>query len=53
MQLTPRAESLAAQVSDILLRVDSALGVRPDFDPAMAQRHFNEVLRRIALLARG
>jgi DNA-binding transcriptional LysR family regulator len=53
-------------VRDILLKVDTTLGVRPDFDPATAQRHFvviasdyvshvllAEALGRIALLAPG
>ncbi|MCG2592415.1 LysR family transcriptional regulator [Ramlibacter sp. XY19] len=66
MKLTPRAESMIQPVRDILLKVDSTLGVRPDFDPATARRHFTviasdyvsnvlmaEVLRRIALVAPG
>jgi LysR family nod box-dependent transcriptional activator len=66
MRLTPRAESLIVPVRDIILKVDSTLGVRPDFEPATAQRHFvviasdyvsnvllGEVLRRIAPLAPG
>jgi len=66
MRLTPRAESLIQPVRDIILKVDSTLGVRPDFNPATAQRHFvviasdyvsnvllAEVLRRIATLAPG
>jgi LysR family transcriptional regulator, nod-box dependent transcriptional activator len=40
MRLTPRAESLVQPVRDIILKVDSTLGVRPDFDPATAKRHF-------------
>lgn len=66
MKLSPRAESLIQPVRDIILKVDSTLGVRPDFEPATAQRHFvviasdyvsnvlmAEVLRRIALVAPG
>jgi DNA-binding transcriptional LysR family regulator len=66
MRLTPRAESLIQPVRDIILKVDSTLGVRPDFEPATAQRHFvviasdyvshvllAEVLRRIAAVAPG
>lgn len=64
MQLTPRAESLIQPVRDILVKVDSTLGVRPDFDPATDKRHFvviasdyvsnvllAEVLRRVAQVA--
>lgn len=40
MRLSPRAESLVQPVRDIILKVDSTLGVRPDFDPATAKRHF-------------
>lgn len=66
MRLTPRAESLIQPVRDIIVKVDSTLGVRPDFEPRTVQRHFvviasdyvsnvllSEVLRRIALLAPG
>src|SRR5205085_4391342 len=66
MRLTPRAESLVQPVRDIILKVDSTLGVRPDFEPGTAERHFvviasdyvshvllAEVLRRIALVAPG
>ncbi|MDN8614444.1 LysR family transcriptional regulator [Variovorax ginsengisoli] len=64
MQLTPRAESLAEPVRKILLQVDATLGVKPEFEPATAERHFRviasdyvtqvllaEVLRRIAQMA--
>lgn len=64
MQLTPRAESLAEPVRRILLQVDATLGVKPEFEPATAERHFRviasdyvtqvllaEVLRRIAQMA--
>ncbi len=66
MRLTPLAESLVEPVQDILVKVDSTLGTRPDFEPATAQRRFAvvasdyvchvllaEVLRRIALAAPG
>lgn len=66
MQLTPRAESLIQPVKDILLRVDSTLGVRPQFDPASDRRHFvitasdyvahvvlAELFQRIARIAPG
>jgi LysR family nod box-dependent transcriptional activator len=64
MHLTPRAESLIQPVQDIILKVDSTLGVRPDFEPETARRHFviiasdyvshvllHEVLRDIAAVA--
>lgn len=64
MRLTPRAESLVQPVRDILIKVDSTLGVRPEFDPATAQRRFAlvasdyvcqvliaDVIRRIGQLA--
>lgn len=66
MQLTPRAERLIEPVRDILLRVDSTLGLQLDFDPATAQRRFviiasdyvsevlvGDVLRRVASQAPG
>ncbi|HEY8358171.1 MAG TPA: LysR family transcriptional regulator [Ramlibacter sp.] len=66
MHLTPRAESMIQPVRDIILKVDSTLGVRPEFDPATAQRHFvviasdyvsnvllAEVLRKVAQVAPG
>jgi DNA-binding transcriptional LysR family regulator len=40
MQLTPRAESLVQPVREILLRVDAALGLHPQFDPATSGRRF-------------
>lgn len=40
MQLTPRAESLVQPVREILLRVDAALGLHPQFDPATSRRRF-------------
>lgn len=66
LRLTPRAESLVKPVSDILVKVDSTLGTRPDFEPATAQRKFTvvasdyvcnvllaEVARRISKVAPG
>ncbi|MDM0107594.1 LysR family transcriptional regulator [Variovorax sp. J22R24] len=64
MQLTPRAESLIEPVRNIILQVDATLGVKPEFEPTTARRHFRliasdyvtqvllaEVLRRIAQTA--
>jgi LysR family nod box-dependent transcriptional activator len=64
MRLTARAETLLQPVRDILLKVDSTLGVRPEFDAATEARHFTfiasdyvshvllaEVLRRVAIVA--
>ena len=43
LRLTPRAETLVQPVRDIIMRVDSTLGGRPDFEPSTAQRHFTIV----------
>lgn len=64
LQLSPRAESLIDPVRDILLQVDATLGVKPEFEPAVADRNFRiiasdyvsqvlltDVLRRIAKTA--
>ena len=66
MKLTPLAESLVQPVRDIILRIDSTISIKPDFDPAQAQRHFviiasdyvarvllAEVLRRVSQMAPG
>jgi len=66
MKLTPLAESLVLPVRDIILRIDATVSIKPDFDPALAQRHFiiiasdyvarvllAEVLRRVSQLAPG
>ena len=66
MKLTPLAESLVQPVRDIILRIDSTISIKPDFDPAQAQRHFiiiasdyvarvllAEVLRRVSQVAPG
>ena len=38
MELTPRAEALAAPVRDILVRVEAAVAISAEFDPATASR---------------
>jgi LysR family transcriptional regulator, nod-box dependent transcriptional activator len=43
MVATPRAESLAQSVRDILLRIQSAVEAKPSFDPASARRTFRIV----------
>lgn len=40
MELTPQAESLAESVRDILLRIDTAIAVQPEFVPAESKRTF-------------
>lgn len=63
---TPMARSLAEPVRDTLLRARATLSLRPDFDPATAQREFTiaasdyvnhvllcDVLRRLAVQAPG
>lgn len=40
MVRTPLAEGLEAAVRDILLRIDSALDIRPQFEPAESKRRF-------------
>ncbi len=40
MRLTPLAESLMEPVKDIILRIDSTIAARPDFEPQKAKRHF-------------
>ncbi|BAI75676.1 transcriptional regulator (plasmid) [Azospirillum sp. B510] len=41
MELTPQAESLAESVRDILLRIDTAIAVQPEFIAADSKRTFN------------
>jgi DNA-binding transcriptional LysR family regulator len=66
MRLTPLAESLVEPVRDIILRIDSTISARPDFEPSQAQRHFviiasdyvsrvllADVLRRVSRVAPG
>lgn len=66
MQLTARAETLIQPVRNIILQIDATLGVKPEFEPASARRHFTliasdyvsqvllaEVLRRVLQLAPG
>ena len=40
MQLTPRAEGLSDAVRDVLVRVDSAIALQPEFVPSTSQRVF-------------
>lgn len=40
MELTPLAEGLIDKVNDLLLRVDTTLATRPEFDPALSRRHY-------------
>lgn len=40
MELTPRAEMLKDAVHDVLLRIDSSVTARPQFEPAMSDREF-------------
>src|SRR5690606_1888546 len=40
MRLTPRAGRLVDQVRDIIVRIDSTMAARPEFDPGEAQRRF-------------
>ena len=66
MELTPLAVALAANVHDIMRRIDAALVTEPSFDPSDSKRHFviiasdyvtdvllNGVLRTIHRLAAG
>jgi LysR family transcriptional regulator, nod-box dependent transcriptional activator len=43
MELTPLAESLVAPISDLLLRIDTTITSRPEFDPLTTRRHFSIV----------
>lgn len=40
MEPTPRALGLAEAVRDVLVRVDSAIAIQPEFDPSKAERAF-------------
>jgi LysR family transcriptional regulator, nod-box dependent transcriptional activator len=40
MEPTPRAQGLAEAVRDVLVRVDSAIAVQPEFDPSRSDRVF-------------
>jgi DNA-binding transcriptional LysR family regulator len=40
MVLTPFAEELRGQVRDILMRIDSTVRSKPDFQPESSRRHF-------------
>jgi len=43
MELTPLAESLLQPISDLLLRIDTTIRLRPEFDPLTTRRHFTLV----------
>jgi LysR family transcriptional regulator, nod-box dependent transcriptional activator len=66
MDLTPLGASLLEPVSDLLVRIDTTLGTRPEFDPATTRRRFSimasdyvvtvllaDVLRRVHVEAPG
>ena len=66
MDLTPLGASLLEPVSDLLVRIDTTLGTRPEFDPATTRRRFSvmasdyvvtvllaDVLRRVHVVAPG
>ncbi|MEK8029797.1 LysR family transcriptional regulator [Ideonella sp. DXS29W] len=40
MEPTPRAEGLHDAVRDVLVRIDSAIAIQPEFDPAATDRTF-------------
>jgi DNA-binding transcriptional LysR family regulator len=40
MELTPHAELLREPVRDILVRIESSVAAKPDFDPAVSNRTF-------------
>ena len=40
MELTPRAQGLQEAVRDVLVRVDSAIAIPPEFDPSTSDRVF-------------
>ena len=41
MELTPLAQSVAAPVQDIILRIDSMIATEPAFEPRSSKRHFS------------
>lgn len=43
LELTPLAELLLVRVNDLLVRVDTTLATKPDFDPVTASRNFSIV----------
>lgn len=43
MELTPLGQGLVEPVSELLVRIDATLGIRPGFDPATTQRRFSIV----------
>jgi DNA-binding transcriptional LysR family regulator len=40
MELTALAQSLAGQIHDVIMRIDSAIATEPIFDSARSKRHF-------------
>jgi LysR family transcriptional regulator, nod-box dependent transcriptional activator len=50
MQLTPRGLSLVEPVREALLRIQTALGTQPTFDPGTVQRTFTLIVSADALL---
>lgn len=66
MELTQLGQSLQEPVNDLLVRIDTTLGTRPEFDPATTRRRFSimasdyvvsvllaDVLQRVHLEAPG
>lgn len=66
MELTPLGEMLLEPVREALEKIESAISIRPEFDPATARRHFQvcasestvltlltEVIRRVEQRAPG
>ncbi|MBE3637605.1 LysR substrate-binding domain-containing protein [Mangrovicoccus algicola] len=53
MELSPLAETLQAPVREIMLRVESATRIRPQFDPATDEREFSVVLSDYTLALIG
>jgi DNA-binding transcriptional LysR family regulator len=66
LELTPLAEQLLVRVNDLLVRVDTTLATKPEFDPSKSTRSFSivasdyvnlvllaDVLRDVADLAPG
>ena len=43
MELTPLAESLVSPINDLLLRIDTTIAARPEFNPQTTRRHFSIV----------
>lgn len=49
MELTPRAEALAAPLRDILVRIEAAVATPPGFDPATAAREVSVMVSDYSL----